>query len=232
MQRNAGGDVESNNLFVADAVEVLDERTQRIAVCGDQNRAAQLEVRNDLVVPVRQQSLDDILEAFSARNGRTQVCVASFACLRPFRAVVEFRRRGVERTTPRHELLFTEFVAHFGLVLTLQGTVVAFVQTPGALDIDPGSISGFQCQVRCDDGALQARGVQDIGSESRFYQQLTGPGGFGAALISEGYVNPAGEEVLLVPFAFAVAQQHEVVSHISILPCGGGLRRLHPQGRR
>jgi hypothetical protein len=65
-QRDAGRDVEAGDVLVGDAVEVLDQRAQRVAVRGDQHGLAGAQVRHDRVVPVRQHPLDDVLEALGA----------------------------------------------------------------------------------------------------------------------------------------------------------------------
>ncbi|BAW92153.1 phosphopantothenoylcysteine decarboxylase/phosphopantothenate/cysteine ligase [Actinomyces sp. Chiba101] len=40
----------------------------------------------------------------------------------------------------------------------------------------------------------------------------------GAALLGQGDIDPTGEQVLRIPFALAVAEQHKGVSHGPILP--------------
>lgn len=49
-------------------------------------------------------------------------------------------------------------------------------------------------------------------------------GGFRAALFGERHINPASEEVLRVPFALAVAEQYEGVSHGPYSPTPAGSR--------
>src|SRR5262252_7387267 len=52
-QRDPGGDVEGGDVLVADLVEVLDQRAQRVAVRGEQDRPVLAEVGHHGVVPVR-----------------------------------------------------------------------------------------------------------------------------------------------------------------------------------
>src|SRR3954454_19506512 len=52
-QRDPGRDVQARDLGVANAVEVLDQRSQRVAVRGDEHGPAGAHVRDDLGLPVR-----------------------------------------------------------------------------------------------------------------------------------------------------------------------------------
>ena len=65
---------------------------------------------------------------------------------------------------------------------------------------------------------VSTRGVQDVGQQPRLAQQLARARGFGLAELGEPDVHPTGEQVLLVPFAVAVAEQHQGVSHANSLP--------------
>src|ERR1700722_2581578 len=53
-QRDAGRDVELRDLRVPDAVQILDQGAQRVAVRDDQHRLAAGQGRDDRVLPVRQ----------------------------------------------------------------------------------------------------------------------------------------------------------------------------------
>ena len=66
-QRDARRDVEARDVGVGDAVEVLDQGAQAVAVGGDQDRAAGQEVGDDAVEPVREHADDDVLQALRAR---------------------------------------------------------------------------------------------------------------------------------------------------------------------
>jgi hypothetical protein len=212
-QRDAGGDVQACDGFVADAVEVLDQGAQRVAVRGDQDRLAGLEIFLDVRLPVGQEPHQDILQAFSARQGLAEVRIPGVVGLGELGVVVEGRRRGVVGAAPFHELLFAVFGQCLGLVLALQCAVVAFVEAPVALDRDPAAVGLVQGDVRGVDGPLQQGGVEHVREDVVLHQQLTAAGCFRAALVVQVNVHPAGEEVLGVPFAVAVAQQNQLVSH-------------------
>jgi hypothetical protein len=158
--------------FVADAVQVLDQGAQRVAVGGDQDGLAGLQVFLDVRFPVRQQADQDILQAFGARKGVAEVCVAGVPRLGELGVVVQGRRRGVVGTAPLHELLFAVFGQCLGLVLALQGTVVAFVEAPVPLDRDPAAVSFVQGDVGGVDGPLQQGGVEDVRENIVLNQEL------------------------------------------------------------
>jgi hypothetical protein len=129
-QRNAGGDVEFGDVVVADALEVLHQAAQRVAVGGDENRLAGLEVGDDRVVPVRQLAVDHELQRLGAGHLAVDVGVSHIADLAELALIVEQGRRHVERATPQLELLGAELLEGLRLVLALQGAVVTLVEAP------------------------------------------------------------------------------------------------------
>ncbi len=178
-----------------------------------QHGLAGLQVFLNVRFPVRQQADQDVLQAFGARQGVAEVGVAGVAGLGELGVVVQGRRRGVVGTAPLHELLFAVLGQGLGLVLALQRTIVAFVQAPVALDRDPAAVSLVQGDIGGVDGALQQGGVKDVRENIVLNQEFPAASCFRAALVVEVYVHPAGEQVLGVPFAVAVAQQNQLVSH-------------------
>ncbi|GAP59238.1 hypothetical protein AHiyo1_24920 [Arthrobacter sp. Hiyo1] len=134
-------------------------------------------------------------------------------CLGELAVVGERGRRGVVAAAPFHELLFTELSEGLGLVLALQGAVVALVEAPVTLDRDPAAIGLVQGDVRGVDGPLEQGRVQDVRENVVLDQKLSAAGCFLAALVVQVDVHPAGEQVLGVPVAVAVAQQNQLVSH-------------------
>ena len=97
-----------------------------------------------------------------------------------------------------------------GLVQALQGPVVALVEPPGAAHRDPVEVHLVQRELQRRDRAAQKRGEGLVEAEPRLPEQLAGVVGFLHALLAEGDVHPAGEAVLLVPVAFAVAHEDEL----------------------
>ena len=48
VQRNTGGDVQASNVLIGDTLEVLDQRTQGVTVCSNQNGLACCEIGLDV----------------------------------------------------------------------------------------------------------------------------------------------------------------------------------------
>ena len=94
---------------------------------------------------------------------------------------------------------------------------MTLVEAPGATHRDPVTITAVQGQVGGVDGATQQRGVDDVGKEVLLLEQVSGVTGLALALLVEIDVHPAGEEVLGVPLALAVAEQDELYSHVSTI---------------
>ncbi len=90
---------------------------------------------------------------------------------------------------------------------------MALVEAPGALDGDPVAIHHVEGDVGGLDGATEQRGVQHVGEESFLLEELATALGFAEALLVEVDVHPAGEQVLGVPLALAVAEQDQLVGH-------------------
>jgi hypothetical protein len=83
--------------------------------------------------------------------------------LRPLTVVAEHGRTHVVRATPQLELLRTVRGERLGLVESLERTVVALVESPRALDVDPEPVGDLEREVGGLDRARQDRGVEDVG---------------------------------------------------------------------
>src|SRR6185295_20347427 len=59
-ERYASGDVQPDDVLVADAVEMLDHPAQAVAVCRDQDGLAGPQVGHDRALPVGQHPHDDV----------------------------------------------------------------------------------------------------------------------------------------------------------------------------
>src|SRR5437660_2495407 len=208
--RDAGRDVQADDVLVGDLVEVLDQRPQRVAVGRDEHHAARSQVGHDPVVPVRQHARHHVLQALAARPqlGR-EAGVAGIAGLALQRLALQRRRRGVVRAAPEHELLLAVPLERLPLVLPLQRTVVALVQPPRPPDRDPVPAADVERDVRGADGAAQDGRVQDVGQQPAVAQQLARSLRLGLAGRGEADVHPAGEQVQGVPLALAVAEQQQ-----------------------
>src|SRR5579859_125869 len=67
----------------------------------------------------------------------------------------------------------------------------------------------IECDVRGSDRAAQQRRVHDVREQAVLDEKFAAAPPLRLARCCEVYVDPAGEEVLLVPFALAVAEQDE-----------------------
>ena len=195
---------------------MLDDGAQRVAVRGNHDSLAGLNRRNNGLIPVGEQTRDDILQTLA--HGDRLTGIAGILILRELRAGLDGGRSHVEGTAPQHELLLAELVANFLLVLALERTVVTLVEAPVALNGDPVAIGGVESQVRGHDRATQHRREQEIRQNAGFLEELTTVGSLRAALVRQRNIHPTGEEVLCIPFALAVAEQHQFVAHVSIVP--------------
>src|SRR6476620_683496 len=212
-ERHTRRDVEAGDVLVGDAIERLDQGAQRVAVGGHHDGQAVGEIGLDLVLPVGHEARDDVLEALGGRHRGAEPPVAGVAVLRELVVRVDGRRRHVVRAAPQHELLLAELLEGLLLVLALQRAVVALVEAPVALDRDPVPVSRVEREVRGRDGPAQQRGVHDVGQDAGLLELLAGAHALGAALVGEVDVDPAGEEVLGVPVAFAMTDKDERVGH-------------------
>jgi len=124
-------------------------------------------------------------------------------------ARVERRWRNVVAAPPDLDLFGTVLRDGLGLVETLQGTIVALVESPAALDREPHHVQLVERDPQRADGAFQHRGERDVERDALGPEQLAGLLGLDESLRREVHVDPAREQVLEVPDALAVAQQDE-----------------------
>jgi len=211
-ERDAGGDVEFGDRVVADAVEVLDEGAEAVAMGADEDAAAGAEVGDDGVVPVGEHAGDDVLEALGrgeevGREGGVAAVEAGVALI----AGVERGRGDIVAAAPGEDLLGAVPLAGLLLVEALECAVVALVQAPVAADGDPVLVHDIEGDVDGLDGAAEEGSVGDIERETGVAHQFAGADGLGAAGFGEGDIVPAGEAVLEVPGGFAVAEEDEGV---------------------
>src|SRR5699024_11367920 len=109
-------------------------------------------------------------------------------------------------------------VADLPRVLALAGDVVPHLQAPGTLDVDRGPFGNVQGEVGGGDGAAQQGGVHDVRKDAGVHHELPTAAGFVHPVGREGHVHPSGEEVLGIPFTLAMAEQYELVGHVSSVP--------------
>jgi hypothetical protein len=103
-QRDGVRHLKARCRFVADRLQVLDQRAQGVAVRRDQYATVPVQVRNDHVVPVGQQACEHVVQRLASRAGIRGQCGVP--------GVVVWLAEGrahPESATPEHELLFPGF---------------------------------------------------------------------------------------------------------------------------
>src|SRR5450830_186604 len=113
----AVGNVQADDVFVADPVEHLDQGAQAVAVGGNQNLAAGADRRRNFLVPGRHHARHRVLQAFG--QGNLAALEAGVAGIGERGALVGFRqrrRRGVVAAAPDQHLRIAIFGGRFSLV--------------------------------------------------------------------------------------------------------------------
>src|SRR5690606_23621793 len=109
------------------------------------------------------------------------------------------------------------------LVQPLQVAVVALVQAPAAPHRDPRPPHLPQGELGGADGPHQHGRVDDVGQDAPLGHQPAGGDRLGLTGGRQVAVVPAGEQVLQVPLALAVAEQHQASDHVGHARGGAGV---------
>ncbi len=88
---------------------------------------------------------------------------------------------------------------------------MALVQAPAAVDRDPVAVGGLQGQLGGADRTLLEGRVDHVGQQVGVLQELAAADCLLLALLVQVDVHPAGEQVLRVPLALAVAEEDQLV---------------------
>ena len=103
---------------------------------------------------------------------------------------------------------------------------MALVEAPTALHRQPRQVHRIEREILGDDGTGLQRRVRRVEPETGLGHRDAGGGRLGGALLGEGDVVPAGEQVGEVPLRLAVAEDHECSGHGLIV---GGSSELRPK---
>ena len=180
----------------------------------DQHALAGLHLRGDHLFPERDDARDGVLQAFGQRQfGRRERRVARIVAGAARIGRFERGRRRVVAAAPHEDLLLAVLRGRLGLVQTLQPAVVTFVQAPVVAHGQPHHVHLVEGDPERADRALQHRDVREVESVTERLQEPAGLARFLAAEVGQVDVGPAGEAVLLVPGAFPVPDQHDLVRH-------------------
>jgi len=206
-QRSAGGDVELSNVILRNVVQVLDQGAEGVAVSGNDNVLAGLEVGGNLVLPVREDAVE------GGGEGLGKVLVEGMAGVPGvvggvvLGGGVDGGRWDVVRATPDEDLVLAVLVDGLLLVEALEGTVVTLVELPGLVGGDPHEVGLLKDVPQSADGTLQERGVGNSGREALGLDELTGLDDLLVALGTERDIHPTGELVLEIPGGLAMTDK-------------------------
>jgi hypothetical protein len=106
-------------------------------------------------------------------------------------------------------LLVAVLLGRLALVQPLQHAVMLLVEPPALRHGNPVFVHPVQHDVERPDGSFQKGGIGASETETLPKERLSGPGGLRDALFAQIHIGPARKTVLPVPFALAVAEQHD-----------------------
>jgi hypothetical protein len=209
--RKSSGEVEADDVLVADALEVLDYTAEAVAVSYNEEVVYLLEGGEDNSSPVRKCATDAVLQRLSTgKFSISYFSVTSFVLGVAFLVVFSNRiGSDVEATTPYKHLFLTILSSSLTLVKTLEHTVVLFVQAPALLYGDPILVHGVEHVVEGLDSALEVGSVSHTEFEAFLLEEFTSLASFAHAFFGEVYVCPTRETVFEVPLAFAMTEEYD-----------------------
>ena len=165
--------------------------------------------RFDLVFEVRHGTCDGVFKAFAHGNvfyGHIAIS-GIFAC-RVGIIVFHHGRTHVEASAPDVHLVVAILLGGLFLVKSREGTIVAFVQPPRLNNGQPLAFHLLQSNLLRVDGTFKIRGIANVEVKSSLFHQLASTFCFCLSLVGKFHVYPTREQVLLVPLAFAMANNH------------------------
>ncbi len=199
-QRNSRRDVQFDDRAVRYAVQVLDQRPQRIAVGGNQHASTRTNVRRNRVLPVRHEARHRIFERFGrGQVGRRQRRVARVPSRMSRVVRLERRWRHVVAAPPDLRLRLAVFCGRLRLVEPLQRAVVPLVQPPASNHGNPEQVELVERDPASANRALEDRRVRDVEPQRLRAQKSPRFGSLPPTLIGQIDISPASESILLVP---------------------------------
>ena len=186
---------------------MLNEGTEGVAVGGNDDVLAGLEVGGNLVLPVGEDTVE------GGGEGLGEVLVEGVAGVPGvvggvvLGGGVDSGRGDVVRTTPDEDLVLAVLVDGLLLVEALEGTVVTLVELPGLVGGDPHEVGLLEDVPQSADGTLQEGGVGNGGLEALGLDELTSLDDLLVALGAERDIDPSGELVLKIPGGLAVTDK-------------------------
>ena len=123
-QWSSGGDVQFGNFGFINSIQMLDQGTKGVSVSSNQDGFSILDLGNNVVVPVREDTVQSSGQRFGEflgkfKSGVTWVIVGVVGT-----GAVDRGRGDVVATTPNQNLVLSKLVHCFLLVKSLQGTCI------------------------------------------------------------------------------------------------------------
>src|SRR5258708_2209186 len=211
-ERDPGRHVFAHDGLVRHGVEILDQCAQAVAVRRDEDAIAGGHPWSNALLPAGDDPRHRVLQAFGERQLLgTQRRVTPVARGIAFVGRVQRGRPHVVAASPDEHLLLAVAGRRFGLVESGEGAVMAFIEMPVLVDREPQPIHLLEREMQRADGALEHRGEGDVEVVARRGEHPPRGAGLFDAARRQVHVLPAGEAVLLVPLALAVAKQHDLL---------------------
>src|SRR5450830_576296 len=214
-ERDARRDVQFDDVVITDAVEVLYEGADRVAVRDDDDLSAGLHRGRDRLLPIGNETCHRVPEALGQRQLVFRHVGIAGIMSRP--AVIGFQQSGRlsdVAAPPQFDLGITVFLRRLSLVESLQGSVVTFVEPPAADLRDPHEVHLVEGDPQRANVPLEDRDVRQVEGEPTLLQELACVVRLGDPLLGQVDVGPASKPVLFVPCAFTVPEQYYFV-HMS-----------------
>ena len=137
-ERARSRNVVGKNLSLRHTRELLDDGTETVTVSNNSHTLACEDLRADCVVPVGHHAVNRCLKRLSpGEDAWRKVLIATLEARVPLIAEIKLRRRDIIAATPLGHELFTVLGSRLSLIKTLEGTIVALVESPGLVVGDP-----------------------------------------------------------------------------------------------
>src|SRR5579863_3122786 len=189
---------------------MLDQRPQAVAVGRDQDPLTPLNRGSDRLIPVRKKSCDRVFQTFSQRQFIwPKIGVAGIAAREALIIMGNRGRPDIIAATPCHNLLLAVAPGRFRLIEALQCPVMAFVEPPAGMDRNPHEVYLLQNDPERLDRALEQGRKCHIKDISFLLQRPSGLDRLPNSFLADADVDAPGEAILFVPFALAMADQHQ-----------------------
>jgi len=205
--------VVAKDLFVVHSSEFFNNSANRVTVGNNYGVLSIHDLRADGIIPVRHDTIKSSSERFGTRKG---IWRKKFVALimHGMSLITQFKLwgRDIVTTSPLEYFLFSMFLCSFDFVKSLEGTIVAFVKSPGFM-VRYIKLTHFTSNVVVGlNGTLKDRSIGNIEVIALFLKYLSSSNSL--LITSRGKINivPTSESVLKVPYGLTVSKEDYSVS--------------------